>query len=132
MDDPFKTQKNIKVSHQQNSVAWLGPVIGALAGITLFALVYFLSIALGSEILPIALTAPGILVHFTIGSVSTSDVFDNAIFLGISSIPYAVLGALFGSRNKWLFLMGIGLFIMFCTVAIIITLGLLAVFGSDY
>jgi hypothetical protein len=135
MDDPFKTQKNITVSHQQNLIAWLGPVIGALAGITLFALFYFLSNAVRSEILHLALNAPGFLIYLTIGSVYTSDVdvLDQQIILfGISSIPYAVLGALFGSKNKGLIIMGIVLFIIYSLVSATIGFGLYLIFAADY
>ena len=132
MDDPFKTQKNIKFSHRSKSFRLPGPVLGTLLGIVLFILVYFVSNAMGLEILSTALIVPGYLISSTIGSVSASNVLDQAIFFGISSFPSAVLGVLFGSKNKALIIMGLVLFIMYILVSATIGFGLYLVFAADY
>ena len=132
MDDSVITQKNIKFSHQSNSFALPGSVTGALIGIIFFILVYFVSNATGLEILSTALIVPGTLIGSTIGSVTTYDILEETIFLGISSIPLAVLGALFGSKNKGLIMMGIVLFIMYSLVSATIGFGLYLIFAADY
>ena len=132
MDETLETQRTIKLSHQPKSFGLPGPLTGALIGISLFNIAYFASNAVGLEILPTALMIPGYLTGSTIGSVSTSDVLDQIIFFGISAIPPAVLGALFGSKNKGLIIMGIVLFIMYCLVSAILGFGLYLIFAADY
>lgn len=132
MNETLETQRNIKFSHQPKLFGLPGSITGALIGVVLFVVVYLVSNAAGFEILPTLLVAPGFLVYFTVGSISAIQPLDDAIFFGISSIPFAVLGCLFGPKNKGLIVIGIALFIMYSIVSTVIALGIYAVFAADY
>jgi hypothetical protein len=129
MNQTLETQKNIKISHQPKLFGLPSPVIGALIGVTLFTLVYLVSNAAGLEFLPTVLLAPGIIAYYN--SDLASDFLRYVVVFGISAIPFAILGSLFGSKSKGLIIIGISLFIIYFIVSIAV-MGLFILYSSDY
>jgi hypothetical protein len=111
MDEPFKTQKNIRFSHQPDLFGLPSAIVGALIGIVLFILLYFVSNAAGSEFRLITWLVSGIMAYYN--SEVASRLPWCIIVFGISVIPYAILGALFGPKNKGLTIIGISVFIIY-------------------
>ncbi len=81
---------------------------GALIGILLFWLVYLLSYyGAGFGIFSVALLAPGIWANAIVGSATYGGFLYYPIVFVASSIPPAVLGALFVSKKRGLKMVGV-------------------------
>jgi hypothetical protein len=114
------------------------PIAGAIIGIFLFMLIYFACYAADLEIISTALNAPGIFAYFIFGSLidnlsisaSTSDFLTEVIFIGISSIPFAIFGSMFVSKNRVIVFIGFSLLIIYFAISTFIAFGIYA-FAMD-